>query len=179
MIDVRRAAQRYVTVQPGITSYHCFAAGPHYDPRNVGFGPLIGVDEHVVSAGAGFDRHAHRGVTIVSWVLEGVLWHEDAHGGRAVAPGELFVQHAGAGIWHVERNASEIEALRFVQTTVIGDDSAVRVIAQQEATVTGHVFVARGSWATDECVLAPGDSVRTNERIRIVGSGQLLLVDLP
>jgi redox-sensitive bicupin YhaK (pirin superfamily) len=115
---------------PGIESWHSFSAGPFYDPARMSFGPVIGVDEHHVAPGAGFDWHAHRGVHIASWVLSGALRHEDATGTtRLVRPGPLFVQSTGAGIRHREWNASETEELRFVQITILaradtGGDSA-------------------------------------------------------
>ena len=44
MIELRRAGQRFHTSQPGIETWHSFSAGAHYDPDNVAFGPLVGVD---------------------------------------------------------------------------------------------------------------------------------------
>lgn len=159
---VYRAGDRFVTEHDGITSYHCFSAGPHYDPDRVAFGPLVGVDEHHVAPGAGFDWHAHRGVTIVSWVLDGSLRHEDAAGPRLVTPGELFVQHAGDGLRHREWNASDSVALRFVQTTVLAatatkactvhtaidiERMTVRVGDQFPDSGPAFVLVLVGDWA--------------------------------
>jgi hypothetical protein len=109
--------------QPGIESWHCFSSGPFYDPDRISLGPIVGVDEHLVAPGAGFDWHAHRGVHIASWVLEGTLQHEDSNGEvRFVTPGALFVQSTGReGIRHREWNASGDEPLRFVQITVLGE----------------------------------------------------------
>jgi quercetin 2,3-dioxygenase len=115
------AARRFRSEQPGITSWHCFSAGDFYDPDAVSFGPVVGLDEHRVAAGAGFDWHPHRGVQIASWVLAGTLRHEDAAGVRLVGPGAVLVQRAGPGVRHRETNASDVEPLRFVQTTVLGD----------------------------------------------------------
>jgi len=107
--------------QPGIESWHCFSSGPYYDPARIAWGPVIGLDEHLVAPGAGFDWHAHRGVYIASWVLNGALWHEDSGGGSSlVTPGELFVQSTGSGIRHREWNASD-EPLRFVQITIMAE----------------------------------------------------------
>ena len=74
-IDVRRATNRTRIEQPGIVTWHSFSAGPHYDPSNISFGALIAHDEHLLAAAAGFPKHAHRGVDIVSWVLDGELRH--------------------------------------------------------------------------------------------------------
>jgi len=89
--------------QPGIESWHSFSSGPYYDPDRMSLGPIVGVDEHLVAPGAGFDWHAHRGVHIASWVMAGTLWHEDDTGAaQLVNPGELFVQSTGDGLRHRE-----------------------------------------------------------------------------
>ena len=114
--------RRFHTVQSGIETWHTLSAGAHYDPDHLSFGPVVGLDEHLVEPGAGFDWHAHRGVHIVSWILEGTLRHEGSDGvERSVAPGELFVQSTGDGIRHRETNHSDVEPLRFVQVTILGD----------------------------------------------------------
>ncbi len=120
-MTLRPSAERFRTDQRGITSWHSFSAGAHYDPSNVAFGPVIGVDEHLVAPGAGFDWHGHRGVVIVSRVLAGRLRHEDADGRvLTVGPGELLVQTTGDGVRHTETNASSSEPLRFLQLTLLG-----------------------------------------------------------
>jgi hypothetical protein len=65
-IDVRRASNRTRIEQPGIVTWHSFSSGPHYDPNNISFGALIAHDEHLLAAAAGFPKHAHRGVDIVT-----------------------------------------------------------------------------------------------------------------
>ena len=115
------AGDRGRSSQPGIESWHCFSSGPFYDPSRLAWGPVIGVDEHFVVPGAGFDWHAHRGVHIATWVLAGTLWHEDSRGGSSlVTPGDLFVQSTGSGIRHREWNAAD-EPLRFVQITILAE----------------------------------------------------------
>jgi quercetin 2,3-dioxygenase len=151
MIEIRRAAGRAVTHQDGITTWHSFSSGAHYDPGNLAFGSLIACDEHLLEPGAGFERHAHRGVELVSWVLGGVLehegWtglqredctglqredgtvpqHEDCRPRRhRIAAGTVQHQSAGSGIEHVERNGSAVARLRFLQMSVLGDTAAPR-----------------------------------------------------
>jgi len=124
--------------QPGIESWHSFSSGPYYDPDRMSFGPVIGVDEHLVAPGAGFDWHAHRGVHIASWVVAGTLWHEDSEGiARLVNPGMLFVQSTGGGIRHRESNPSDVESLRLVQITVLGDAPYRTWSADVPTTVAG------------------------------------------
>ncbi|MDH6227139.1 redox-sensitive bicupin YhaK (pirin superfamily) [Streptomyces sp. MJP52] len=116
-IDVRRAADRYPGGDPdaGITTRHSFSFGPHYDPDNLGFGPLVACNEERLEPGAGFDEHPHRHVEIVTWVLEGELTHRDSGGReRRVRPGDLQHLSAAAGVRHVERNDGTAP-LRFLQ----------------------------------------------------------------
>ncbi|MER5479056.1 pirin family protein [Streptomyces sp. NPDC002734] len=116
-MDVRRAGDRYPGGDPGagITTRHAFSFGSHYDPDNLGFGPLIAVNEERLEPGSGFDEHPHRHVEIVTWVLEGELTHRDSGGReRRVRRGDLQHLSAAAGVRHVERNDGTVP-LRFLQ----------------------------------------------------------------
>lgn len=195
MIRVLPAAERFETVQPGVTTRHCFSAGRHYDPGNTAFGRLIGVDEHVVAPGAGFARHAHRGVEIVSWVLDGALLHEDGTGRtETVRPGSVQLQVTGGGIEHSELNASAAEPLRFVQMTLLADAGPTRyLLGEPPVAASGgefavhrggslslaapllHLFVASGGYELAGRGLGPGDSVRADEPLIIDGAGELLV----
>jgi quercetin dioxygenase-like cupin family protein len=140
-------SERFRTEQPGITSWHGFSAGPHYDPARLSLGPIVGVDEHVVQPGHGFDWHGHRGVVIASWVLAGTLRHDGADGSvRVVRPGELFVQSTGSGIRHRETNASETEPLRFVQITVLGEEETGVTTMSLPANVGGVTVDVRSAF---------------------------------
>jgi len=196
-ITVRRADQRSLTEYDGIRTLHSFSAGAHYDPDNVAFGALVGVDEHELAPGARFERHAHRGVTIISWVLDGTLAH---HGAESVLvpSGTALVQATGSGIEHVEANASDTEPLRFVQLTVTEDVPAAGTRAGVPPIGTGavlfdvlrdgsliieaeraHLYVAAGQFAVQRNALYPGDSLRASqEAITVEGSGELLVLVL-
>jgi len=117
-IDVRRATNRARIEQPGIVTWHSFSAGPHYDPNNISFGALIAHDEHLLAAAAGFPRHAHRGVDIVSWVLDGELRHND----QTIGVGTVLHQRTGDGIEHVEANARSDRSLRLVQMALLSSE---------------------------------------------------------
>lgn len=204
MITVQRAGERYRTVQPGIVTRHCFSSGAHYDPANLRFGSLIALDEHLVEPGAGFGTHAHRGVELVSWVLDGVLRHEDGAGRvELVHPGRLQLQVAGSGIRHSEVNASTSEPLRFVQAWLelpagewapqyridvppcAGRAAAVHVLRPDRAlrlSVPGWAvgLVTRGAIEVGTTVLGPGDSARIRaDALPVRGSGELLVVADP
>jgi quercetin 2,3-dioxygenase len=201
MITVHRAADRFRTDQPGITTWHSFSSGPHYDPRNLAFGPVVACDEHLVDPAGGFDEHPHARVELVSWVLDGSLEHEDASGRtRVVVPGKAQYQLAGTGIRHAERNASSSAPLHFVQFWLLTDEdvpdydlatpplnlaagrfSVLRSCDEEALPAAGavHLFVGTGSYDVSGHDLRPGDSVRaTDEALTVSGDGQLLLLEL-
>lgn len=201
MIVIRRATERAVTHGPGITTWHSFSSGSHYDAANVRFGALVACDEHLLAPGAGFDAHAHRGLEIVSWVVAGTLEHTDSLGGRAtIRPGIVAHLSSGSGVEHAERNAGADE-LRFVQMWLLGEagapayrtgDAGVQLPDARfdvlrvdgDATVPaaplGYVFVATGRVRLGQGELGPGDEARiTHESVAVHGRGDLLVWQLP
>jgi hypothetical protein len=201
VIEIRRAADRYRTDQPGITTWHSFSSGPHYDPDNLSFGPVVACDEHLLDPGAGFDDHPHARVELVSWVLDGSLKHTDAEGRtRLVVPGKAQYQLAGTGIRHVERNASANAPLHFVQFWLLTDEdvpdydlarpplnlaagrfSVLRNCADEQLSPAAavHLYVGTGAYEVGGRELRPGDSVRASgERLTISGDGELLALEL-
>lgn len=197
MIDVRRAADRYVTEQPGITSWHSFSSGSYFDPDNVAFGRLIACDEHLLAPGAGFGAHAHTRVELVSWVLDGTLEHRDQTGRRRlIINGATQYQVAGSGIRHSERNASSLEPLRFVQLWFMSDEESPGYSVAEpplhltvghfdvlrrcrgtrvEASLV-HLFVGTGNFHTAGFDLVAGDAVRATAGVEVDGDGELLVV---
>jgi quercetin 2,3-dioxygenase len=199
VIDIRRAGERYVTEQPGITTWHCFSSGAYFDPDNVALGRLIACDEHLLAPGAGFEAHAHRLVELVSWVVDGTLEHRDAAGRRRLIPhGDAQYQRAGDGIRHVERNASALEPLRFVQLWLMSDeelpgydvapppirtstarfDVLRRCRSTRFAAPLVHLFVTAGNYHVAGQDLVAGDSVRAPDVVEVDGDGELLVVEL-
>jgi mannose-6-phosphate isomerase-like protein (cupin superfamily) len=140
-VEARRASERIKVSQPGIVSYHSFSARPYYDPDNVSFGPLTGFDEHVIDPGGGFGWHAHRGVDIVTWVLEGSLTHRDSLGNEhELYVGALAHLAAGFGVRHEERNAGT-GRVRFVQATLLSEPRPPRYAVLDGPTQIGSVLV--------------------------------------
>lgn len=118
VMDVRRAGERYSggDASAGISSLHAFSFGPHYDPGNLRFGPLLACNEERLAPGAGFDEHPHSHTEIVTWVVEGELTHRDSAGHETlVRPGDVQRLSSAGGVRHVERNDGDLP-LTFVQT---------------------------------------------------------------
>ncbi|GAA5864984.1 hypothetical protein JCM8547_004261 [Rhodosporidiobolus lusitaniae] len=67
------------------------------------FTPFLMLDNFKVSEGAGFPDHPHRGMTTLTYMIEGEFEHEDfkGHKGR-IGPGDLQFMIAGKGIMHSE-----------------------------------------------------------------------------
>lgn len=121
-LEVRRGADRFVTVEPGRTTRHSFSFGPHYDPANLGFGLLVSHNDDRLSAGAGYPDHPHQEIEVVTWVLSGALAHRDSMGSSGVLlPGQVQVMSAGTGVVHSEYAERGAGPTRFVQTWVRPD----------------------------------------------------------
>jgi redox-sensitive bicupin YhaK (pirin superfamily) len=113
-------SQRSSSTADGRVTRHSFSFGPHYDPANLGFGPLVchndDVLEPVRSEVAGYPDHPHSELEIVTWVLEGALVHTDSTGARhVVEAGRAQVLSAGTGIRHSEVADPRSGRCRFVQ----------------------------------------------------------------
>ncbi|PNP47713.1 hypothetical protein TGAMA5MH_01537 [Trichoderma gamsii] len=66
------------------------------------FSPFLMLD-HFASANAGFPDHPHRGQETITYLLEGVVDHEDFAGNSGTLyPGDLQFMTAGRGIVHAE-----------------------------------------------------------------------------
>jgi len=116
MLRIRRADTRPRTRLGWLDSRHGFSFGGHFDPDWTGFRDLLVLNEDRVAPGAGFGRHPHRDMEIVSLVLQGALAHRDDLGhGSLLRPGEVQRMSAGTGIVHAEMNASEREPVHFLQ----------------------------------------------------------------
>jgi len=107
----------------GRVTRHSFSFGPHYDPANLGFGPLVCHNDDLLdpsqAGGAGYPEHPHTELEIVTWVLEGALVHTDSSGAtHVVEAGRAQVLSAGSGIRHSEVADSSSGRCRFIQAWV-------------------------------------------------------------
>lgn len=137
----------------GRLTSHSFSFGPHYDPANLGFGPLVCHNDDVLDPSAtevaGYPEHPHTELEIVTWVLEGALVHTDPSGGRhVVEAGRAQVLSAGTGVRHSEVADPRSGRCRFVQAwltpSVPGTDPSY-VLGEAPPTSSGLVEVAGGN----------------------------------
>ncbi len=99
-----------------LKTWHSFSFGEYHDEDWMGFRGLRVINEDVVAPGAGFPRHPHRDMEIVTIPLSGAIAHEDSSGGAGVVQaGEVQRMSAGTGVAHSEFNASRTEPLHLYQ----------------------------------------------------------------
>lgn len=155
-VDIRRADQRFHTELDWLNSWHSFSFGPHYDHTNTHHGALLVNNDDTVAAGGGFNSHPHRDMEIVTWVLRGVLAHQDSEGHSGVIyPGLAQTMSAGRGIVHSERNDSATEPVHFVQMWVMPDETGLTPGYRQAEVSLGDGLVTVASGIVEHDAAIP------------------------
>lgn len=103
-----------------LKSAHSFSFGQYHDPKHLGFGNLIVINDDLVEGGKGFGQHPHKNAEIFSYVLGGALEHKDSMGnGSVVSEGGVQYMSAGSGVAHSEFNPSQTDEMRFLQVWLL------------------------------------------------------------
>ena len=125
-VEVRRGSGRFVTRAEGRTTRHSLSFGEHYDPENLGFGPMVCHDDHLLRGGVGFPDHPHRDLEIVTWVLSGAVAHTASVGRpTTVGAGQVQALSTGSGVVHSEFADPASGPTRFVQTWLRPDEPGI------------------------------------------------------
>lgn len=113
---IHRANSRGHANHGWLDSHHTFSFANYYNPERMHFGVLRVLNDDRVAAGAGFGKHPHENMEIVSIPLAGDLEHEDSMGNKKVIrEGDIQVMSAGTGVVHSEYNKSNEEEVKFLQ----------------------------------------------------------------
>jgi redox-sensitive bicupin YhaK (pirin superfamily) len=122
MITIRPSVERGNFNFGWLDTKHTFSFGNYYDPKYMGFGNLLVINEDIIAPGQGFGTHGHRDMEIVTYVIEGELEHQDSIGNTATIPqGEVQRMTAGTGIRHSEYNHSRREPVHLLQIWITPD----------------------------------------------------------
>lgn len=134
MIYKRLADERGKVAFDWLSSFHTFSFGSYYDPNHMGFSSLKVINEDTVAPSAGFEKHGHRDMEILSIVLEGSIVHQDSLGHKHEIPaGDIQLMSAGTGIYHSEFNGSDHEPLKFLQIWIQPEKVGVPPSYQQKS----------------------------------------------
>lgn len=133
-VTIRKASARGHANHGWLDTYHTFSFADYNDPRFMGFSSLRVLNQDRVTPGRGFPMHGHRDMEIVSYVLEGVMEHEDTMGnGSRMRPGDVQLMSAGEGVRHSEFNGSGSDGLHFLQMWVTPSARGTKPRYEQKA----------------------------------------------
>jgi redox-sensitive bicupin YhaK (pirin superfamily) len=116
MIKVITSAERHTSNREWIHSEFSFSFADYDDPSNAHFGALLAHNDNELKSQQGMHEHPHHNLEIITYVVSGVLSHEDDLGNQTdLQAGTVQIMSAGTGLNHSEKNNSLSGNVRFLQ----------------------------------------------------------------
>ena len=105
LIKIRKSHERFSTSREWLSSMHSFSFAEHRDPKWDNFGNIRVINEDIISPNAGFNKHSHSNMEIITVVTKGAITHRDSlNNFGKIHENEVQVMSAGTGISHSEKN---------------------------------------------------------------------------
>jgi redox-sensitive bicupin YhaK (pirin superfamily) len=163
MITLRKAQDRGHADHGWLKSDHSFSFGEYYDVAHMGWGNLRVINEDRVAAGAGFGKHGHKDMEIISYVLTGQLAHEDNMGNvKGIPPGDVQRMSAGTGVVHSEFNHAKDQTTHFLQIWLLPNAKGIAPGYEQKtipaAQKRGALRLIASSDGADDSVTVHADA---------------------
>lgn len=160
MLTLRKGTSRRHIVRAGHETWMTFDPDIRQDPLHDGFRALQGLNEDRLAPGARIPPHSWQDMEILTYVLDGLLVHEDdlGHAG-IIRSGEFQHMSAGGGIRHSRFNGSLIDQAHVFECWVRPDTQGLPPDCAQRR------FPAADRKRTF-CLVASPDSLQSSFRIR-------------
>jgi len=123
-----------------LDTHHTFSFGMYHNPDRMNFGMLRVLNDDVVIGGAGFGKHGHDNMEIISIPIHGSLAHTDSTGNEGIiSTGDVQIMSAGSGIMHAEYNASDTESVNFLQLWIFPKERNIEPRYDQRRFETSEI----------------------------------------
>ncbi|BDH56986.1 pirin family protein [Tsukamurella sp. PLM1] len=135
----------------------------NFDLGENAHGQLLVHNDDLIDPGSGVDRHFHRDVEIVTWVIAGEVHHDDSSGDSGVVRGgQVQAMSAGNGVTHREQNPRSTRTVTRVLQMWLPPDAPGGAPEYRTADVPidgrGLVLVASGIAGREPAVVVRNDA---------------------